>query len=55
RMTTFISEGMITDKLTKTIFTKIVLFATGFLAVFLYFCTLAIRAMEGYCDVHMQK
>ncbi|KAA6350306.1 hypothetical protein EZS27_002272 [termite gut metagenome] len=30
-MTTFISERMITDKLTKTIFTKVVLFAGGFL------------------------
>ncbi|KAA6331185.1 hypothetical protein EZS27_020179 [termite gut metagenome] len=49
------SEGMITDKLTKTIFTGTVLFATGFLAVFPYFCTLAIRAMKGCCDVHIQK
>jgi cytochrome c biogenesis protein CcdA len=40
-MTTFISEGMITDKLTKTIFTKIILFATGFLAVFLHLRALA--------------
>jgi hypothetical protein len=46
-MTTLISEGMITDKLEKTIFTKIVLFATGFLAVFHYFWALAMRAMKG--------
>ncbi|KAA6344315.1 hypothetical protein EZS27_008051 [termite gut metagenome] len=46
-MTTFISEGMITDKLAKTIFTKIILFAGGFLAVFLYFCALAIGAVKG--------
>jgi hypothetical protein len=30
-----------TGKWVKTIFTKIVLFAAGFLAVFLYFCALA--------------
>jgi hypothetical protein len=54
-MTTFISEGMITDKLPKTSFTKIILFAGGFLAIFLYFCALAIRAMKGYCEVHIQK
>jgi hypothetical protein len=38
---------MIAHKLAKTILTKIVLLATGFLAVFLYFCTLAIGAMKG--------
>jgi hypothetical protein len=38
---------MITDKLAKTLFTKIVLLATGFLAVFLYFCALAIEAIKG--------
>jgi hypothetical protein len=54
-MTTFISEEMITDKLTKTIFTKLVLCAGGFFAVFLYFCALAIRAMKGYGDSHIQK
>jgi hypothetical protein len=36
-----------TYKLAKTIFTKIVLLAGGFLAVFLYFCALAIGAMKG--------
>jgi hypothetical protein len=46
-MTTFISERMITDKLPKTIFTKIVLLAGGFLAVFLYFWALAMGAMKG--------
>jgi hypothetical protein len=46
-MKTFISERMIADKLAKTIFTKIVLFAEGFLAVFLYFRALAIGAMKG--------
>jgi hypothetical protein len=46
-MTTFISENMITDKLARAVFTKIVLFAGGLLAVFLYFCALAIGAMEG--------
>ncbi|KAA6315239.1 hypothetical protein EZS27_034272 [termite gut metagenome] len=50
-MTIFICESLITDKLTKTIFTKIVLFAGGFLTVFLYFCTLAIEAMKAYCDL----
>jgi cytochrome c biogenesis protein CcdA len=46
---------MITDKLAKTIFTKMVLFAAGFLTVFLYFCALTIGAMKGYCDFHTQK
>jgi hypothetical protein len=46
---------MIADKWAKTILTKIVLLAGGFLAVFLYFCALAIGAMKGYCDFHIQK
>ncbi|KAA6320543.1 hypothetical protein EZS27_029698 [termite gut metagenome] len=46
---------MIADKLAKTSFTKIILFAGGFPTVFLYFCALAIGAMEGYGDVHVQK
>ncbi|KAA6320785.1 hypothetical protein EZS27_029490 [termite gut metagenome] len=33
----------------------IVLLAGGFLAVFLYFCALAIGATKGYCDFHVQK
>jgi hypothetical protein len=37
------------------IFTKIVLLAGGFFAVFLCFCALEIGAMKGYCNVHMQK
>jgi cytochrome c biogenesis protein CcdA len=46
---------MITNKLAKTLFKKIVLFAAGFLPVFLYFCASAIGAMKGYCDFHKQK
>jgi hypothetical protein len=46
---------MIADKLAGTVFTKIILFAGGFFAVFLYLRALAIGAMEGYGDFHMQK
>ncbi|KAA6329587.1 hypothetical protein EZS27_021617 [termite gut metagenome] len=46
---------MIANKLAKTIFTGTVLLAGSFLTVFLYFWALAIGAMKGYCDVHMQK
>jgi hypothetical protein len=41
------SRNYYTDKLAKTIFIKIVLLAAGFLAVFLYFCALAIGVMKG--------
>jgi hypothetical protein len=46
-MTTLISGRMITDKLAKTSFTKIVLLAASFLAIFLYFCALAIGSNGG--------
>jgi hypothetical protein len=46
-MTTFISECMIADKSARAAFTKIVLLAGGFLAVFLYLRASAIGAMKG--------
>jgi hypothetical protein len=38
---------MITDKLAGTIFTKIVLFAGGLLAVVIYFCALPMGTRKG--------
>jgi hypothetical protein len=54
-MPTFVAQGMVADKLTKTGFTQIILLAVGFFPVFLYICTLARRAMEYYFDNHNPK
>jgi hypothetical protein len=54
-MTAFIRQGMIADKLTTTVFAQKILLPARFLAIFLYFCTLAIRAIEDYFYYHNPK
>ena len=46
RMTGFITQSVVTDKLSSTIFTKIILFFRRLLAISLYLCTSAIRAVK---------
>jgi hypothetical protein len=54
-MAPFVTQCVVADKLSSAVVAIIILLPGGFPAVFLYFCALAIRAMKGYCDFHIQK
>jgi hypothetical protein len=54
-MTSFITQGMVANKLTTTCFVQIILLFRYLFAVFFYFCALAIGTMESYCYFHFAK
>jgi len=54
-MPSFVTQSVVANKLTGTVFAKIILLAIRFLVIFLHLCALAVGTIKGYFYLHNPK